>query len=204
MPFLLTITMLLYITISVLLVWVCISYQVWEKHNKHTYDTQMAHNTSTLGSVLAPGTSNGDSTVYALVNWVSTGSGNGLSPVRRQAITWTNGGLLSVGLLGTNFSEIRIRNFIIFIHENACEVAVCHNCGHFKLSKGGWGEGICALMFGIVVSNHIMQMDSFDENKYEEIPLWDRPLSQCVTKDFQIRMRIYSYACFHGSFDCNF
>ena len=34
--------------------------------------------------------------------------GNGLSPVRRQAITRTNAGLLSVGLLGTNLSEIRI------------------------------------------------------------------------------------------------
>ena len=43
------------------------------------------------------------------MNWVSISSGNGLSPVRRQAITWTNhAGLLSVGLMGTNFSEIRI------------------------------------------------------------------------------------------------
>ena len=31
-----------------------------------------------------------------------------LSPVRLQAITWTNAGLLSIGLFGTNFSEIRI------------------------------------------------------------------------------------------------
>ena len=42
------------------------------------------------------------------VNWVSIGSGNGLSPARRQAITWTNAGLLSIGHLGTNCSEIRI------------------------------------------------------------------------------------------------
>ena len=27
--------------------------------------------------------------IYASVNWVSISSGNGLSPVRRQAITWT-------------------------------------------------------------------------------------------------------------------
>ena len=46
----------------------------------------------------------------ASVNWVSIGSGNGLSPVWRQAITntWINTGLLSIGLLGTNFSEIWI------------------------------------------------------------------------------------------------
>ena len=37
-------------------------------------------------------------------------SDNGLSPVRRQAITWTNAGLLSIGLLGTSFSEIWIGN----------------------------------------------------------------------------------------------
>ena len=34
------------------------------------------------------------------------GSDNGLSPDRRQAIIWTNAGLLLIGPLGTNFSEI--------------------------------------------------------------------------------------------------
>ena len=33
------------------------------------------------------------------------GSDNGLSPGRRQAIIWTNAGLLLIGPLGTNFSE---------------------------------------------------------------------------------------------------
>ena len=36
------------------------------------------------------------------------GSDNGLSPDRRQAIIWTNAGILSIGTLGTNFSEILI------------------------------------------------------------------------------------------------
>ena len=36
------------------------------------------------------------------------GSDNGLSPGRRQAIIWTNAGILLVGPLGTNFSEISI------------------------------------------------------------------------------------------------
>ena len=43
------------------------------------------------------------------MNWVIIGPGNGLSPVRHQAITWTNAGLLSIRPLGTNFSEIRIK-----------------------------------------------------------------------------------------------
>ena len=36
------------------------------------------------------------------------GSDNGLSPDRRQAIIWTNAGILLIGTLGTNFSEILI------------------------------------------------------------------------------------------------
>ena len=34
------------------------------------------------------------------------GSNNGLSPGQRQAIIWTNGGILFIGALGTNLSEI--------------------------------------------------------------------------------------------------
>ena len=41
------------------------------------------------------------------------GSDNGLSPGRRQAIIWSNAGILSIGPLGTNFSEIFI-NIHIF------------------------------------------------------------------------------------------
>ena len=52
---------------------------------------------------------------YASVKWVSIGSGNGLSLLRRQAITWTNAGLLSIGPLGINFSEIWIIGIISFL-----------------------------------------------------------------------------------------
>ena len=41
-------------------------------------------------------------------NLTVTGSDNGLSPGRRQAIIWTNAGILLIGPLGTNFSEILI------------------------------------------------------------------------------------------------
>ena len=37
-----------------------------------------------------------------------TGSDNGLSPGRRQAIIWSNAGILLIRPLGTNFSEILI------------------------------------------------------------------------------------------------
>ena len=43
-----------------------------------------------------------------------TGSNNGLSPGRRQAIIWTSAGVLLIGPLGTNFSEnlIEILTFL--------------------------------------------------------------------------------------------
>ena len=44
--------------------------------------------------------------IYASVNWISIGSGNGLSPVQRQVITCTNAGLLSIRYLGIYLSEI--------------------------------------------------------------------------------------------------
>ena len=43
-----------------------------------------------------------------MLNWVIIGSDNGLLPVRRQAIIWTNAGILLIGPLGTNFRDILI------------------------------------------------------------------------------------------------
>ena len=45
----------------------------------------------------------------ASVNWAIIGSDNGLSPFWRQAIIWTNDGLLFIWSLRTNFSEIWIK-----------------------------------------------------------------------------------------------
>ena len=45
------------------------------------------------------------------------GSDNGLSPDQRQAIIWTNAGILLIGPLGTNLNQ----NSYIFIRENAFE-----------------------------------------------------------------------------------
>ena len=55
------------------------------------------------------------------------GSGNGLSPGRRQAIIWTNAGILLIGPLGTNFSE-----FLIIIH------TFSFNKMHLKMSFAKW------------------------------------------------------------------
>ena len=55
-----------------------------------------------------------DAYVYAPVNWVIIGSGNGSAPVWHQAITWTNADFLPIGPLGTNLIDIciKIQNFL--------------------------------------------------------------------------------------------
>ena len=50
----------------------------------------------------------GWTTHICIGNLTIIGSDNGLSPGRHQAIIWTNDGILSIGPLGTNFSEILI------------------------------------------------------------------------------------------------
>ena len=47
------------------------------------------------------------------------GSDNGLSPGRRQAIIWTNAGILLIGPLGTNLSEISIE-ILTFSFKKMC------------------------------------------------------------------------------------
>ena len=53
-----------------------------------------------------------DTSIYQWTG-VIIGSGNGLAPVRRQAITWTNDDLLLFRPFRRNFSEIwiKIQNF---------------------------------------------------------------------------------------------
>ena len=60
-------------------------------------------------------------------NLTITGSDNGLAPTRRQAITWTSVGILSIGPLGTNFSEMFIE-----IHTFSFKEI------HWEMSSGKW------------------------------------------------------------------
>ena len=55
------------------------------------------------------------------------GSDNGLSPGRRQAIIWTNDGILIIQILGTNFSEILNK-----IHSFSLQKT------HLKMSSAKW------------------------------------------------------------------
>ena len=56
------------------------------------------------------------SDIYALVNWVAIGLGNGLSPIYRQDINQPNRDFLLIGQLGTNLNDflINTRKLILF------------------------------------------------------------------------------------------
>ena len=53
------------------------------------------------------------------------GSDNGLSPDQRQAIIWTNAGILLIRTLGTNFSEILSKIDIFSFKKLHCENIIC-------------------------------------------------------------------------------
>ena len=55
------------------------------------------------------------------------GSDNGLAPVKREAIIWTNDGIMLIGPLGTNLSDILIDTHRVSLKKM-----------HLKLSSGKW------------------------------------------------------------------
>ena len=63
-------------------------------------------NNLTWWPVKSPLTHSGRVTHICVGKLTIIGSDNGLSPGRRQAIIWTNAGILSIRPLGTKFSEI--------------------------------------------------------------------------------------------------
>ena len=74
-------------------------------------------------------------------NLTIIGSDNGSSPGRRQAIIWTNAGILLIGPLGTNVSEILIEIHIFSFKKM-----------HFKMLSGKW-QPFC---FSLNVLNRLL------------------------------------------------
>ena len=74
-------------------------------------------------------------------NLTIIGSDNGLSPDRRQAIIWTNAGILLIGPLGTNFSEI-LAEIITFSFKQM----------YLKVSSAKW----CPFCLGLNVLMHFL------------------------------------------------
>ena len=94
------------------------------------------------------------------------GSDNGLSPERRQAINWTNVGILSIGPLGTNFNE------------NLIEIDISSSKKmHLKMSSGKWRPFCLGLSVLIksYVSSHIQIYKITDFKVYAN--LWNAKFS---------------------------
>ena len=78
-------------------------------------------------------------------------SGNGLSPVRCKAITWTNAASLSIGSFGTYFREIWIEMKKAFI-KNAFESVVCEMVANLLHRR--WVNNRSARIWWHIMSNH--------------------------------------------------
>ena len=69
---------------------------------------------------------------YMSVKLTIIGSDNGWSPGRRQTIIWTNTGILLIGPLGTNFSEISIEIQTFSLKKIRLKMSSA-KCGSFRL-----------------------------------------------------------------------
>ena len=89
------------------------------------FDTQLLADTATCAS--PSGVAGKPLTHWGRMTQINIGSVNGLSPGRRQAIIWTNAGILLIEPLGTNFSGI-----LSEIHPFSFKKI------HLKMSSGKW------------------------------------------------------------------
>ena len=71
------------------------------------------------------------------------GSDNGLSPERRQAIIWTNAGILLIVPLGTNFNEILIEIQTFSFENVVCEMLfISSRPQRFNIMAGTWKQPV--------------------------------------------------------------
>ena len=89
-------------------------------------------------------------------NLTTIGPDNGLSPGRRQAIIWTNAGILLIGPCGTNFSEI-----IIGIQTFSFKKM------HLKMPSGKW-RPFCLGLNVLIYAIHNVAMFSCTDSKHCE------------------------------------
>ena len=79
------------------------------------------------------------------------GSDNGLSPGRRQAIIWTNAGILLIGPLAANFSEILIA-IETFSFKKMHLKMLCGKCRPFCL-----GLSVLSLHLYFAITNYVIR-----------------------------------------------
>ena len=111
----------------------------------HKWDLDMTNTGPWLGLFL---THWGRATHICVAKLTTIGSDNGLSPGRRQAIIWTIAGILLIGPLGTNFSEILI-GIQTFSFKKM----------HLKISSAKWRPSCLGL--NVLITNEYHQGNNF-------------------------------------------
>ena len=129
------------------------------------------------------------------------GSDNGLSPERRQAIIWTNAGILLIGPLGTNFSEILI-GIQTFSFKKM----------HLKMSSATWrlfGLGlnelthlhlvlhICVIKLGIISSGNGLSPIQRQAITWTNVALFSIKLPGTNFSEIQIKIQDCSFIKMH-------
>ena len=108
-------------------------------------------------------------------NLTIIGSDNGLSPSRRQAIFWTNAGILLIGPLGTNFSET-LAEIITFSFKKMYSKVSFAKWRPFCLGLNVLTQGLLgdmAVIFKFVTLQHVLMIDILSiisENALKWIP----------------------------------
>ena len=88
-------------------------------------------------------------------------SDNGLSPERRQAIIWTNVGILLIGPLGTNFSEILIEIQTLSLKKIRLKMSSAKCCS-LRLGLYVLSEYVCVAIgkTATIIGKHVYQLIS--------------------------------------------
>ena len=105
-------------------------------------------------------------------NLTIVGSDNGLSPGRRQAIIWTNDGILLMRPLGTNFSEIS-SEILIFSFKKM----------RLKMSSAKWRQFSLALNVLNDVSGHRLAIHKTLHDTWYAPLLQTQGLDLCLIVD---------------------
>ena len=126
--------------------------------------------------------------IYASIKQTIIGSVNGVSPGRRQAVIWTNAGILLIGPLGTNVSEILIEINIFLFNEM-----------HLKMSSGKWRPfwlGLNVLNWSKSVINDVT-IGWLEHKSGHWFSLWhgaNQLPSQQLNQNYLLHWRIYASA----------
>ena len=122
----------------------------------------------------------GRETHICVGNLTIIGSDNGLSPGRRRAIIWNNAGILLIGPLRTNFSEISIEVHIFSFKKM-----------YLKMSSGNWQPSCPGL-------NVLINKDSQSHHTLLLTPQADHPPMWLTQVDWSLHLVYTDYNWFRG------